>query len=212
MRRLAIVLGTLCLLGSGCRPYKLKAPAGFAEVTRHSGALKMIGGNHVGLNLRVYDNVKGGSLGFWGQDLATKLAARGYVLQSQAPAKSKNGVSGTRYDFAYQNPEGAKKFYSAVLFVSNKRRIVLQLAGDAEHAAAYLPRLDKIAASTTIKGCSLVDNNCHGAQPPSFVGAVVPSTPNAAPATDKLAQGDEATPEPEQTPPKTVPAQPKATR
>jgi hypothetical protein len=164
MRRLGLIFVSL-LSAVGCNAYRLKPPPGFAEVNRGSYGAHMIAGDKVGLNVKVYENVRGGTLAFWGEELVRKLGERGYTLQRQTPVESKNGVAGTRFDFAYTNPDGAEKFYSAVLFATNEHRVVVQVAGDAEHAQRYLAQVDAIAKDTVARGCRLRERICDGPQP-----------------------------------------------
>ena len=165
---------------TGCRAYKLKPPAGFAEVHAGDYGTHMKGNDDVGLKVSVFDNVKGGTLAFWSTDLVDKLGARGYTLTGQAPAKSKNGVIGTRFDFQYVRP-GAKsdteaRFYSAVLFVTDKHRIVVQLAGKADHYDRYAARVDEIAKATKTRGCRAWTDICDGPQPELPAAPVEPDT------------------------------------
>lgn len=169
MRRLFITLG-LCVLGlsttAGCRKYKLEPPTGFAQVDHDDYGARMKAGDDVGLHLRVFPNVDGGTLGFWSEDLVKKLGKRGYTLVGQKAEKSKNGVDGTRFDFDYTAPGStAKKFYSAVLFVSDDNVVVVQLAGDDARRAAWAPRIDGIAGDTVVRGCKPWKKTCHGPQP-----------------------------------------------
>lgn len=164
MKRLLFLLATACLT-TACATHKLEPPAGFAQVERDDYSTTMMAPDHVGLNVRVWDNVKGGSLSFWGEDLVNKLGARGYALRAQKPVESKNGVAGTRFDFGYTAPDGVEKFYSAVLFTSDDYRVVLQVAGNAELGPRYLARLDSIAGETKVRGCKLVNSLCKSAQP-----------------------------------------------
>lgn len=200
MRRIGMLFIGLGLLGSvGCNAYRLKPPAGFAEVGKNASGSRMIAGDHVGLNVRVFHNVRGGTLAFWGEDMVNKLGTRNYVLQKQSPVTSKNGVPGTRFDFALQTPDGDEKFYSAVLFVSNEHRIVIQLAGDAEYAGRYHGRLGEIASATKIKGCKSVDSLCKGPQP-GALSTPAPKKPkpkakDGEPTEDQLATEDSASKE-----------------
>jgi hypothetical protein len=162
LARLGVVAATL----SGCNAYRLEPPPGFAQVDRDESRLRMKGPDDIGLNLRVYDNVRGGTLAYWGEDLVRKLSKRGYRLESQAPVVSDNGVAGTRYDFAYE-AEGseAPKFFTALLFVSDRYKVVVQLAGGAEHHARLAQQIDQIAAETKVRGCRLGKRTCKGPQP-----------------------------------------------
>ena len=184
MRRLGSII-TVLALAAGCNAYRLKPPPGFAEVNRDAGGAQMIAGDKVGLNVKVYNNVRGGTLSFWGAELVHKLAARGYTLESQSAVKSKNGVNGTRFDFAYTNPDGDKKFYSAVLFATNKHRIVVQVAGNAEHADRYRAQLNTIAKQTVARGCRPGEKICRSSQPPPLQTPEAPTDQQ-----DALADGD----------------------
>lgn len=195
MRRIGMLFIALGLLSSaGCNAYRLKPPPGFAEVGHSRNGSRMIAGDHVGLNVRVFHNVRGGTLAFWGEDMVNKLGARHYVLQKHSPVTSKNGVPGTRFDFALDTPDGDQKFYSAVLFISNEHRIVVQLAGDAEFAARYHAQLGEIASATKVKGCKAVDSLCKGPQP-SALSTPAPKpkeTKEGQPTEDQLATEDTA--------------------
>jgi hypothetical protein len=168
MRRTISILG-LCLVAAtagGCRKYKLEPPAGFAQVDADDWSARMKAGDDVGLHLRVFPNVDGGTLEFWAGDLVKKLGKRGYSLTAQNAAKSKNGVAGTRFDFDYTAPGTTEpKFYSATLFVSDKNVVVVQVAGDAQRRAQWAPKLDGIAQQTVVRGCKPGGKVCGGPQP-----------------------------------------------
>jgi hypothetical protein len=190
MQRLAAML-TLLALGAGSNAYRLQPPPGFAEVVRGPDGAQMIAGDKVGLNVKVYDNVRGGTLSFWGTELVRKLADRGYVLRKQSAVESKNGVNGTRFDFAYTNPDGDNKFYSVVLFATNKHRVVVQVAGDEEHAARYHGHLDAIARDTVARGCRVGEKICRSPQPPLLsTPEAPPRPPNADASAAARADGD----------------------
>ncbi len=165
MKTLGLATLALTLLGTACGTHRLDPPAGFAEVEHDRYGTTMIAPDHVGLNVKVWENVKGGTLSFWGEDLVNKLGRRGYALQRQAPVRSKNNVAGTRFDFAYTAPDGLDKFYSAVLFTSDEYRVVLQVAGNAELGPRYLAQLDGIAAQTRVRGCKIGGRLCKSPQP-----------------------------------------------
>jgi hypothetical protein len=168
MRRITLILGLFAatLAVGGCRKYKLEPPTGFAQVDDDDDGARMKAGDDVGLNLRVFDNVDGGTLEFWAEDLVKKLGRRGYALVGQTAVKSKNGVVGTRFDFDYTAPGTTeKKFYSASLFVSDSSVVVVQLAGDEARRAAWAPKLDGIAAQTVVRGCKPGKKTCKGPQP-----------------------------------------------
>lgn len=177
----------LALLSSGCGTHRIDPPTGFAQVEKDEYGTTMIAPDHVGLKVKAWDNVKGGSLGFWGEDLVNKLGTRGYALQKQSAVKSKNNVAGTRFDFAYTAPDGAEKFYAAVLFTSDDYRVVLQVAGDAKLAPRYLSNLDSIAGQTVVRGCKIRNSLCKSPQPgklstPARNAPTKPALPTDAPA------------------------------
>lgn len=187
MRRIGLLIGLTLVagLGSGCRPYRLKPPSGFAEVERDKYGTRMKAGDDVGLNLRVFDNVRGGDLAFWSEDLVRKLGKRGYVLLGQHAERSDNGVVGTRFDFSYVPPGSEdRKFYSAVLFVTDAHVFVVQLAGNESVGAAYTPRIDAIASDTTVRGCRAWTKVCRGPQPPKLATPTGASATIAESATD----------------------------
>ena len=159
-----LIIFAIACLSTACATHKLEPPLGFAQVDADRDSTTMIAADHVGLNVRVFENVEGGTLGFWSEDLVSKLGARGYGLTHQAAVTSKNGVAGTRFDFDYAAPDGTEKFYSAVLFTSNEHRVVIQLAGNAELGSRYRAQLDSIASATTVRGCKLRRSLCKSAQ------------------------------------------------
>lgn len=165
---LAVALASV--LAGGCASYKLDPPTDFVEVHAYSSEVRMKAQDNVGLNLRIFKNVRGGSLSFWGADLVDKLSDRGYVLRAQGPARSANGVVGTRFDFDYTaQGKDTPKFYSAVLFVTDDYRFVLQLAGDKSRESAYSGRIDEISSDIKVRGCKIVSELCKGPQPPSLL-------------------------------------------
>ncbi len=201
MRRITIVLGLLVVgLGAGgCRKYRLEPPAGLAQVDADDYGARMKAGDDVGLNLRVFDNVEGGTLGFWGEDLIKKLGKRGYALVGQKPVASKNGVAGTRFDFDYTPPgTDAAKFYTAVLFVSDAAVVVVQIAGDDARRGHWAPRVDAIAADTVVRGCKAGSKTCNGPQPGKLVSPpadpIVGIPAEDAPVTAAEPELNEATP------------------
>lgn len=173
MRRIeTIVRSILCvsvLAGSvaGCNAYRLDTPAGFAEVDSGDHGAHYKGSANVGLRVATFDNVEGGTLAFWSEDLVRKLGTRGYSLIGQAPVKSDNDLPGTRFDFVYDppGPDTEARSYSAVLFVSDEHIVVMQLAGKPEATARYASKLDQIAADTTVRGCKPWTKICDGPQP-----------------------------------------------
>lgn len=192
MRRLTLLMGLAVFVAgaSGCRNYELKPPTGFAQVDADDYEARMKAGDDVGLHLKVFPNVEGGTLGFWAEDLVKKLGKRGYALVGQKRVKSKNGVDGTRLDFDYTPPgTQEKKFYTALLFVSDESIVVVQLAGNDERRSHWAPRVDEIAGDTVVRGCKPWKKTCDGPQPgkltspppdPIFGLPAEPSQPEAA--------------------------------
>ncbi len=173
------------LLMSGCSgaSFKLKEPpGGFAVVQEWTGHYWAKAGDDVGLKIASYDNVKGGTLEYWSYDLAEKLGDRGYKLTNQSGVKSKNGVAGLRLDFDYSSPAGEEKFYTAVLFVSDDYRIVVQLAGDKDLRSAHEADLNEALTTLKVKGCKLTKDTCKGPVPASMVGKL--ATGGIKPGTD----------------------------
>jgi hypothetical protein len=145
----------------------MKTPNGFAQVESGEDGAHYKGSNNVGLRVNTFDNVKGGSLSFWSEDLVRKLGARGYTLARQSPAKAKNGLTGTRFDFDYQ-PPGEKvepRKYSVVLFVTDKHLVVMQLAGESDVIGGASAQLDTIASATKVRGCRAWTDICDAPQP-----------------------------------------------
>jgi len=199
MRRMTMMFVVAAgLLGAtGCNAYRLEPPKGFAEVDADRTGSRMKSGDDVGLNLRVFDNVEGGTLEFWSEDLVRKLGKRGYVLVAQSQARSKNRVTGTRFDFTYVVPgtESETKFYSVVLYVTDAHVFALQLAGDDELRARHLAQLDGIAKDVKVRGCRAWTDVCRGPQPGKLATPVPDKPSEAKPAPDEgtaVADGDAA--------------------
>ena len=153
----------------GCAAYKIEPPAGFAVVHEHGWETRMKAQDNVGLSVRRFDNVKGGTLAFWGADLVKKLGKRGYSLIGQSAVKTKNGKIGTRFDFDYAAYDTClPKFYTAVLVVTDKEKIVLQVAGDQQYAASYRPRIPELLQELVVRGCKAGSDICKGEQPPAL--------------------------------------------
>ncbi len=188
---LAIALASALI--SGCASYKMKPPTDFVEVHAYSSEVRMKAQDNVGLNLRIFKNVRGGSLSFWGADLVDKLSERGYQLVAQAPARSANGVVGTRFDFGY-TPQGkdTPKFYVVVLFITDEYRFVLQIAGDKSRESAYSGRIDDIASDIKVRGCKLGSKLCKGPQPPQLLRSGPPGPKG--PAGDEIGSEGSKTP------------------
>lgn len=167
-----ILMWCAVALATGCNAYRLDPPKGFAQVAKEDRGARMKSGDDVGLRVDVFDNVEGGTLAFWGEDLVRKLGQRDYTLVSHRPIESDNGKPGSQFNFSYVNPDDEEKFYSVALFVTDEYRIVLQLAGDQALSAKYQPRLPEIASQTKVRGCKLLTDICEGEQP-----QVVPGQP-----------------------------------
>jgi len=166
-------------LVAGCAPFAVKEPPpGFAMVSEYDHNARMKSGDDVGINIIAFDNVEGGTLAFWSEDLIEKLGRRGYTLTRQTPAQSKNGVVGTRFDFDYvpATAEGEKKFFTAILFVSDKHRVVLQMAGEVALVDKYTAEADALAKTLKIRGCRGGDV-CKGEQPPALATTPPAQTP-----------------------------------
>jgi hypothetical protein len=179
---------------SGCAAYKIDPPVGFAAVSEHDYETRMKAQDNVGLSVRRFENVKGGTLAFWGADLVKKLGDRGYVLRNQSAIKTKNGKTGTRFDFDYETFDTEiPKFYTAILVVTDKYKVVLQIAGGKELASTYEARVPEIVGELKVRGCKVASKICGGPQPPRL------STPKA-PAKKVAADAPAAEPAPAPTP------------
>ncbi len=187
----------------GCAAYKIEPPAGFAVVHEHGWETRMKAQDNVGLSVRRFDNVKGGTLAFWGADLVKKLGARGYLLKAQSAVKTGNGQAGTRFDFDYQAYDTEiPKFYTVVLVVTDKYKVVLQVAGGREHVAEYAPRVPEMLDALKVRGCKVGSKICGGPQPPPLstpapaATVVATDTPAAAAAAAVPAASGVAPPKP----------------
>jgi hypothetical protein len=201
-------IGTFTLLAaSGCASFKLKnPPPGFIEVTSSDwggdAELRMKAPDNVGLNITSFDNHRGGTLPLWSIDMVKKLAGRGYTLERQTAVKSGNGIEGTRFDFSY-TPLGAddaeEKFYTAVLFVTDDWKVVVQMAGTKSFEADHATDVDRIIKEIKIRGCKVGSKVCKAGQPASLmtpgVGVGVGATkPNSSGPADKPAEAAESEP------------------
>ncbi|MBL4686800.1 MAG: hypothetical protein JKY37_19540 [Nannocystaceae bacterium] len=162
---MALVIGAL---GSGCssRLYDLQPPPGFATVEDDWRSTRLKAADNVGMSMSVFDNVKGGSLRFWGADLQNKLKSRDYALVETKSTVSGDGVVGTRFDFDYTPPGSeASKFLVVVLFVTDDYRFVLQLAGRKELRVQYAASLPATVADLRLSGCGRQSSLCEGGDP-----------------------------------------------
>lgn len=165
-------LTVFTVVSAGCagKPYKLKEPpSGLVSVESYYGHDRMKGGDDVGVNITSFNNFEGGSLAYWADDMVRKLGRRDYVLRSQRPVTSGNGHEGTRFDFDYTTPaDGEAKFFTAILFVTDEWRVVVQVAGDAAHRGAYEGRTAELLEDLDIKGCKIGSKICDAGQPPQL--------------------------------------------
>lgn len=197
------MLGMISMLGMlGCASFKLKdPPPGFIEVSSsdwdHEAELRMKAPDDVGLNITSFPNRRGGTLPLWANDMVKKLAARGYTLEKQTAVESANGVTGTRFDFSYTplgvaeiEGETTEKFYTAVLFVTDDWKVVVQLAGDKALEAEHDGDLERILSEIKIRGCDAGSKVCKAEQPTHLSAPMVEATKASGP-------GPEVQPEPE---------------
>lgn len=198
------LLAGLCLSSSACASFKLKnTPPGFIEVSSSSwegeAELRMKAPDNVGINVTTETNFRGGTLVLWAEDMISKLSERGYVLQRQEEVKSKNGVPGTRFDFAYEPPgEEQARFYTAVLFVTDEWRVIVQVAGLASLEAEHQEDLQQLVREIKISGCKLGSKVCKSPQPRRFETAGGVAKPNGGgEAKADEAKADEGPSEPE---------------
>jgi hypothetical protein len=163
------LLAALALLGegTGCTAYRLRPPPGYAVVDddpKWAESTHLKGAEGVGVRVQAFTNVRGGTLAYWADDLVRKLSARGYVLLAQAPATSKNGRPGVRFDFtqppvatgadaAALGDAGREHFYTVVLFATDEHRVVLQVAGLAEQRDRALAQLPQMLERLDVRGC-----------------------------------------------------------
>ncbi|MFO7562383.1 MAG: hypothetical protein R6X02_07045 [Enhygromyxa sp.] len=195
-------LPMLALLASGCASFKLKdPPPGFIEVSHSEwggdAELRMKAPDNVGLNITTFSNQRGGTLPLWSTDMVKKLAGRGYTLERQTAVKSGNGVEGTRFDFSY-TPRGSdnaeEKFYTAVLFVTDKWQVVVQLAGNESLAADHAGDVERIIKEIKVRGCKVGSKVCKAGQPQPLLapGVGASKTKPNGPGPDAAAAGDQA--------------------
>ena len=171
--------------GSGCsQPLQYEAPSGFAIANQDWRSAHYKASDNVGLKLLVFDNVEGGTLEYWGQDLTRKLLARGYTLEGQSALRADNKVVGTRFDFGLDHGGGRgdghgderpSQFLVVSLYVTDDYRYVAQLAGDQALFARYDARVAQLLAGLRPKGCRVRSTICRGSQPPPLASAT--STP-----------------------------------
>ncbi len=157
----------LALAAPACAAYKIDPPSGFVEVTATDWETRMKAQDNVGLRVIRSENFRGGTLGYWAADLVNKLGKRGYTLVNQAPATTKNRREGTRFDFDYTHPmNGKPKFYSVVLFVTDKYKVTMELAGDKELGGTYQGQIGSLTRELKVRGCKAGSKICRSPQPP----------------------------------------------
>jgi hypothetical protein len=182
MRVQTCLFALFSTLACACAPFKIDPPTGFVEVSGGSWETRMKAQDNVGLRVHRFDNVRGGTLGYWAADLVNKLGKRGYTLVNQQPAASKNGKQGTRFDFEYTAPATEEaKFYSVVLFVTDRYKVTLEVAGDKQYAAAYQPRMGEFTRELKVRGCKAGSKICRGPQPPKLQSPPPDPIPGAEP-------------------------------
>ncbi len=164
MRPLVLALGVLAATACGA-PLRYHAPRGFAEATHDWRSAHYKASDNVGLKVLVFDNVEGGTLDYWGEDLVRKLKGRGYALRSQSAVTARNDVSGTRFDFVLKPDDAAPQFLIVNVFVTDDYLYVAQIAGDATLLPRYGRRVPEIVAELHPLGCRPRSAVCRGPQP-----------------------------------------------
>jgi len=160
-------MGIVLSLGmAGCASViDYSAPPGFVEAQSDWQSQHYKGKDSVGLRVTVYDNVDGGTLDYWSNDLETKLVVRGYSLESSAPLRAKNDVPGLRYDFHLEREGDEPMFLSVGLFVTDDYRYVTQLAGRQDEYAAVAPGVPELFQRLEPGGCKTGKGSVCRARP-----------------------------------------------
>jgi hypothetical protein len=153
------------VMAAGCTTLRYEAPKGFAEATKDWRSIHYKASDNVGLKLLVFENVEGGTLDYWGEDLVRKLRARAYELREQSPLRTSNDVAGTRFDFVLARDDKPAQFLVVNLFVTDDYLYVAQLAGDATLLPRYGARVPEIVSALRPKGCKPASDVCNGNQP-----------------------------------------------
>lgn len=152
------------LLGSsGCgRPFESLPPEGFVVVEQDWDESHMKAGDRVGMKVRTFENMAGGTLKFWGEDLVEKLTARGYTLVATREVESRNGVVGAQFDFDYTLPgTDDQKFLVVVVFATDDYRHVVQVAGDRALREDHAQDLDAFVGAARVAGCKRRSKICN---------------------------------------------------
>jgi hypothetical protein len=169
----AVTLG-LALLGlAGCAyNFKLKDhPPGFFEVTNKydgvgSSGLRMLEAG--GVELHIYDFNK------YGIDLASTvrtLSNLGWVLTAQSTVESRNGVSGTRFDFQHEvsSRPGEFKGLTLIVFVTGEWEAVsVELHGELSQLVRHDEIIDRLVDGIVIRGCKPDEEACNNPEPEQF--------------------------------------------
>lgn len=153
-----VVLGSLASTGCAA-PFKISdSPDGFVQVSDDDWGARYKALDNVGMRVDAFENYEGGTLDYWGKDLVNKLAMRGYTKTGEGKTKSGNGEEGAVYHFDYSPPgqkdaegQDALKFYTVVLFVTDKHRVVIEFAGDIAYAREYRANIDAVARTFKIR-------------------------------------------------------------
>jgi hypothetical protein len=174
--RLATTIAALTLAG-GCASKNAlswqddRPPHGYVhangQIDETLPVVRYKGSHARGLKIHSFDNPAGGDQAFWSAELVEKLQARGYVLQRQSPIRSGNDVAGTRLDFSYQGvvhpdePAPQVSYYTALLFVTDEFRVVVQLAGPATEQERARAEIPAILQGIKIGGCKRRQSICN---------------------------------------------------
>ena len=152
--KLRFLAAVSCVGALGCAPViDYTAPPGFVEAEADWQSQHYKGTDSVGLRVTIYDNVDGGTLAYWSNDLETKLLARGYALEGTSALRAKNDVPGQRYDFHLEREGDEAMFLSVGLFVTDDYRYVTQLAGRQEEYAGVASGVPALFQRLKPGGC-----------------------------------------------------------
>ncbi len=149
-----LVAAASCMGVMGCAPLiDYSAPPGFVEAESDWQSQHYKGKDSVGLRVTIYDNVDGGTLEYWSNDLETKLRGRGYILEKNSNLQANNDVPGRRYDFRLEREGDEPMFLSVGLFVTDDYRYVTQLAGRQTEYPGVEPRVAGLFQRLEPGGC-----------------------------------------------------------
>ena len=188
-RVMRLSLAFVALLSTtGCNPEfamgwrDATPPAGYVlasdEGSTNMPIARYKGTGRQGMKIHSFDNPKGGTLAYWSADLQQKLSERGYRLENTQPIQSSNNIPGQRLDFMYK-PMGQVEqeavettYFTAILFVTDRYRSVVQFAGPADSAANTRAQIPEIIARLEVGGCNRRNSICKTPAP-----AATASTP-----------------------------------